>query len=203
MLVPLWRRWRWWRRGGGSRRAAPSWPSPTATRATRSCCSTTVRFLQFQPRSEPLAVGTWVHHHQRDRCQTSLPDLHLRAAMLHVFSHSTPGFVEEGNPHDVLMVACPLPPVEQWGGDMHARAALLAARGLTPQLFLPAPQPGDRCAHPTGVLWKTWQPCSWCRRPSGHGCMDVYLPQVACSEQLPHQTSAAADVVCLADHLWL
>lgn len=54
------------------------------------------------------------------------------------------GFVEDANPHDVLMVACPLPPMEEWGEEMHARAALLAAQDLTPQLFLPRPQPSHR-----------------------------------------------------------
>ena len=82
----------------------------------------------------------------------SAKGVHIQAVKTHIFRlHLMPGFVEENNSHDVLMVACPLPPVEQWGEDMHARAALLASRGLTPQLFLPAPQPDDRCSL-AGVL---------------------------------------------------
>jgi hypothetical protein len=92
----------------------------------------------------------------------------------------TPGFVEEGNPHDVLMVACPLPPVEQWGEDVHARAALLASRGLTPQLFLPAPQPGDRCPHPTAVLCRLGQPCTRYQRPSGTHAREHLLGMHTC-----------------------
>lgn len=95
--------------------------------------------------------------------QSTSTGVQIHALRLHVM----PGFVEEGNPHDVLMVACPLPPVEQWGEDMHARAALLASRSLTPQLFLPAPQPGGRCAHPTGVSSRMGTfPVHEVRRPS-------------------------------------
>lgn len=47
------------------------------------------------------------------------------------------GFVLEDNPDDNLMVACPLPPHEEWDKLMQARIALLQQRGLKPQLFLP------------------------------------------------------------------
>ena len=50
------------------------------------------------------------------------------------------GFVLEDNLHDALMVACPLPPREEWDDVMHARLALLEARGLSPRFFLPASQ---------------------------------------------------------------
>jgi hypothetical protein len=48
------------------------------------------------------------------------------------------GFAQEDNTHDVLMVACPLPPPNEWDETLHARVQLLRARGLTPQVFLPA-----------------------------------------------------------------
>jgi hypothetical protein len=48
------------------------------------------------------------------------------------------GFAQEENKHDVLMVACPLPPPSDWDETLHARVQLLHARGLTPQVFLPA-----------------------------------------------------------------
>lgn len=62
----------------------------------------------------------------------------------HITMFMLTGFVEDANLHDVLMVACPLPPAGEWGEEMHARAALLAAQDLTPQLFLPRPEPTDR-----------------------------------------------------------
>ena len=43
----------------------------------------------------------------------------------------------EDNPYEALMVACPLPPREEWDDVMHARMALLGARGLSPRFFLP------------------------------------------------------------------
>lgn len=48
------------------------------------------------------------------------------------------GFAQEDNPHDVIMVACPLPPAQEWDEALHARVELLRARGLMPQVFLPA-----------------------------------------------------------------
>jgi len=48
------------------------------------------------------------------------------------------GFAQEDNKHDMLMVACPLPPPSDWDETLHARVQLLHARGLTPQVFLPA-----------------------------------------------------------------
>jgi hypothetical protein len=48
------------------------------------------------------------------------------------------GFAVPGNPHDQLMIPCPLPPPAEWGPDTLARLALLQARGLAPQIFLPA-----------------------------------------------------------------
>ena len=48
------------------------------------------------------------------------------------------GFTLEPNPADALMVACPLPPPEEWDDVLAARVALLRRRGLAPQLFLPA-----------------------------------------------------------------
>lgn len=47
------------------------------------------------------------------------------------------GFVEEDNSHDVLMVACPLPPPAEWDATLQARVELLRLRGLAPQIFLP------------------------------------------------------------------
>lgn len=47
------------------------------------------------------------------------------------------GFAQEGNPHDVLMVACPLPPPQSWDASLEYRVELLRARGLSPQIFLP------------------------------------------------------------------
>jgi hypothetical protein len=48
------------------------------------------------------------------------------------------GFVEADNPHDALMLACPLPPPAEWDAPLRARVAALRARGLAPQMFLPA-----------------------------------------------------------------
>ncbi|KAK9806362.1 hypothetical protein WJX72_011435 [[Myrmecia] bisecta] len=47
------------------------------------------------------------------------------------------GFTLDYNPHDVLMVRCPLPPSDQWDRTLQARVELLQEKGLTPQLFLP------------------------------------------------------------------
>ena len=49
-----------------------------------------------------------------------------------------PGFALPDNKDDVLMVKCPLPPVEQWDDVIRARMLLLLEKGLSPQLFLPA-----------------------------------------------------------------
>ena len=38
----------------------------------------------------------------------------------------------------MLMVKCPLPPVEQWDEVIRARLLFLLDQGLSPQLFLPA-----------------------------------------------------------------
>jgi hypothetical protein len=55
------------------------------------------------------------------------------------------GFAVDANPHDQLMIPCPLPPPGEWGDDVRARLALLRARGLAPQVFLPAARlPGLR-----------------------------------------------------------
>lgn len=48
------------------------------------------------------------------------------------------GFAELDNPNEVLMVACPLPPPGEWDTTLQSRVALLQARGLSPQIFLPA-----------------------------------------------------------------
>ncbi len=48
------------------------------------------------------------------------------------------GFALPSNPHDQLMVACPLPPRSERGDETVARLQLLSERGLRPQLFLPA-----------------------------------------------------------------
>ena len=45
------------------------------------------------------------------------------------------GFAQEDNPHDIIMVACPLPPPQEWDEALHARVELLRSRGLTPQVF--------------------------------------------------------------------
>ena len=56
----------------------------------------------------------------------------------HLCSVICSGFALEGNPSDVLMVKCPLPPAEQWDEVMRARLLFLLKQGLAPQLFLPA-----------------------------------------------------------------
>lgn len=48
------------------------------------------------------------------------------------------GFATTDNPHEQLMIPCPLPPRDDWTDDTHARLQLLRARGLGPQIFLPA-----------------------------------------------------------------
>ncbi|KAG2440994.1 hypothetical protein HXX76_003847 [Chlamydomonas incerta] len=49
------------------------------------------------------------------------------------------GFAAPGNPHEFLMLYCPLPPQAEWDDVMHARMELLQAYGLRPQFFLPHP----------------------------------------------------------------
>ncbi|EFJ47486.1 hypothetical protein VOLCADRAFT_91853 [Volvox carteri f. nagariensis] len=49
------------------------------------------------------------------------------------------GFALEDNPHDHLMLYCPLPPRAEWDDVMYARMELLQAYGLRPQFFLPHP----------------------------------------------------------------
>ncbi|GIL44630.1 hypothetical protein Vafri_2153 [Volvox africanus] len=49
------------------------------------------------------------------------------------------GFALEDNPHDHLMLFCPLPPRAEWDDVMYARMELLQAYGLRPQFFLPHP----------------------------------------------------------------
>ena len=49
-----------------------------------------------------------------------------------------PGFALPDNKDEVLMVKCPLPPVEQWDDVIRARMLFLLDRGLLPQLFLAA-----------------------------------------------------------------
>ena len=48
------------------------------------------------------------------------------------------GFVQRGNPHEVLMLPCPLPPPAERDAALRARLELLRRRGLAPQVFLPA-----------------------------------------------------------------
>ncbi len=48
------------------------------------------------------------------------------------------GFALEGNASDMLMVKCPLPPVEQWDEVLRERLLFLLDQRLAPQLFLPA-----------------------------------------------------------------
>ena len=48
------------------------------------------------------------------------------------------GFTVDDNPHDMLMLRCPLPPMADWNEVLRARVALLQRRGLSPQLFLHA-----------------------------------------------------------------
>lgn len=56
----------------------------------------------------------------------------------HLCSVICSGFALEDNPSDLLMVKCPLPPVEQWDEVIRARLLFLLKQGLAPQLFLPA-----------------------------------------------------------------
>ncbi|GBF87660.1 hypothetical protein Rsub_00371 [Raphidocelis subcapitata] len=48
------------------------------------------------------------------------------------------GFASADNPHEQLMIPCPLPPPDEWTDDTRARLELLRARGAAPQIFLPA-----------------------------------------------------------------
>ncbi|CAL8466595.1 g6131 [Coccomyxa elongata] len=48
------------------------------------------------------------------------------------------GFTVDDNPHDMLMLRCPLLPMAEWNEVLKARVALLQRRGLSPQLFLHA-----------------------------------------------------------------
>jgi hypothetical protein len=48
------------------------------------------------------------------------------------------GFVEDSNPNDSLMVACPLPQPNDWDETLQMKIQLLQVRGLLPQIFLPA-----------------------------------------------------------------
>ena len=60
--------------------------------------------------------------------------LHGTGDLIHVVA----GFTVDNNPHDLLMLRCPLPPVAEWGKLLKARVALLQKKGLSAQLFLPA-----------------------------------------------------------------
>lgn len=48
------------------------------------------------------------------------------------------GFVEDSNPNDSLMIACPLPQPSDWDESLQMKVQLLQVRGLLPQIFLPA-----------------------------------------------------------------
>eukprot|EP00884_Botryococcus_braunii_P016430 jgi/Botrbrau1/3470/Bobra.341_2s0002.1 len=70
------------------------------------------------------------------------------------------GFTLDGNPNDVLMVRCPLPSAAQISADptLMARLRLLALRGLTPQIFLPAQGLGTLGTRVQGTPrgWRSW-----------------------------------------------
>ena len=68
-----------------------------------------------------------------------LPELSCRGLAQRVDArHGSAGFTLERNPHDTLMVVCPLPPAAEWDDGFHAKMKLLLAKGLAPQLFLTA-----------------------------------------------------------------
>jgi hypothetical protein len=48
------------------------------------------------------------------------------------------GFAVPHNPAEVLTLMCPLPPAAEWDAPLRARLLLLARRGLSPRLHLPA-----------------------------------------------------------------
>ena len=48
------------------------------------------------------------------------------------------GFAVPNNPAEVLTLMCPLPPPAEWDALLRARLLLLAGRGLSPRLHLPA-----------------------------------------------------------------
>jgi len=65
------------------------------------------------------------------------------------------GFTEEGNPHDRLMVHCPVPPQDTWDETMRSRMLLLMSRSLSPQLFLPLLPPGRAPLQLPDEAWDT------------------------------------------------
>eukprot|EP00873_Tetraselmis_striata_P037760 jgi/Tetstr1/458024/TSEL_044533.t1 len=65
------------------------------------------------------------------------------------------GFTEEGNPHDRLMVHCPVPPQDTWDETMRSRMLLLMSRSLSPQLFLPLLPPGRALLQLPDEAWDT------------------------------------------------
>jgi len=46
------------------------------------------------------------------------------------------GFTVPNNPHDMLMIHCPIPPEHEWDEVMRSRMLLLMSRGLSTQFFL-------------------------------------------------------------------
>ena len=66
------------------------------------------------------------------------------------------GFAVEDNASDMLMVKCPLPPVEQWDELIRARLRFLLDQGLSPQLFLLASNvPADADSKVRGPIYLT------------------------------------------------
>ncbi|GLI65463.1 hypothetical protein VaNZ11_008813 [Volvox africanus] len=61
------------------------------------------------------------------------------------------GFALENNPHDHLMLFCPLPPRAEWDDVMYARMELLQAYGLRPQFFLPHPDQASGTSAPNAT----------------------------------------------------
>jgi len=74
------------------------------------------------------------------------------------------GFALETNASDVLMVKCPLPPVEQWDEVIRARLLYLLDQGLSSQLFLPASSlPAGARSQVAHISLTAWQEvlCKW------------------------------------------
>ncbi len=132
--------------------------SHMATRAMRSSFSCMVSF-HFTACTLGLCSDSLLQLKLHTICTPCMPS----SALSEVHAAYT-GFAQETNASDMLMVKCPLPPVEQWDEVIRARLLYLLDQGLSSQLFLPASSlpagAGSQVAH---ICLTAWQEvlCKW------------------------------------------
>lgn len=72
---------------------------------------------------------------------------------MHDTTAAPAGFTQTDNLNDVLMIKCPIAAPEGQDEILQARLEVLRARGLTPQLFLPAKNLDVRASHSKNDRW--------------------------------------------------